>query len=623
MKTKKLTIIAASYLISSLLLSSSLFFYQPLASQGASGYDVYIVKAITDNKILPTDAASSITSIGTDINITAAPGEYEPASFVVRALQSQGVTGMQANATALTSGSNTIPASAVDIRYVKAWYQAGDDIYISNASQKTLTPELLLKDPNLVKVDLSAKTNSLKNPDGSYTNISNPTANLDSIKPQDAATLQPVDISANQNQQYWITVLVPSSTPAGTYQGNINLTASNAASTSVPIKVTVLPFALEKSALQYSIYYTGFISSGDYAVLGPSYKTRQQYLNDLKDMKAHGIDYPTSYQIYEDQFKEEIELRKQAGLPADGPFYSVGVTNDPGRWDPLTDPGELASEVKNWINILKPYGYNDFYFYGIDETDAATTLLEQPAWREIHQAGGKVFVADDQNVFSSTGGLLDLAVEKGDLTTQKAALWHGAGHKIFSYSNPQCGEEKPETYRRNYGLLLWKNNYDGAMDFAYQYGQGSMWNDFDNTDFRDEDFAYPTVNGAIDTIEWEGFREGVDDTRYLATLQKAIANSTNTSLKTEAQNWLNSLNVSNDLYTTRAIMIDYTTRLTNSTPTYKAEDVNSDGQVNTQDIQAATNQILGTQSWQRADVNADGKYDVKDLQRIANVILGV
>ncbi len=58
-------------------------------------------------------------------------------------------------------------------------------------------------------------------------------------------------------------------------------------------------------------------------------------------------------------------------------------------------------------------------------------------------------------------------------------------------------------------------------------------------------------------------------------------------------------------------------------PTYKPEDVNQDGTVNTQDLQAAANQILGTQSWQRADVNADGKYDVKDLQKIANTILGV
>ncbi len=58
-------------------------------------------------------------------------------------------------------------------------------------------------------------------------------------------------------------------------------------------------------------------------------------------------------------------------------------------------------------------------------------------------------------------------------------------------------------------------------------------------------------------------------------------------------------------------------------PTYKAEDINQDGTVNTQDLQACANQIFGTQSWSRADVNNDGKYDVKDLQRIANVILGV
>ena len=59
------------------------------------------------------------------------------------------------------------------------------------------------------------------------------------------------------------------------------------------------------------------------------------------------------------------------------------------------------------------------------------------------------------------------------------------------------------------------------------------------------------------------------------------------------------------------------------TSVLKPEDVNSDGQVNTQDLQACANQILGTQSWPRADVNNDGKFDVKDLQRIANVILGV
>ena len=35
-------------------------------------------------------------------------------------------------------------------------------------------------------------------------------------------------------------------------------------------------------------------------------------------------------------------------------------------------------------------------------------------------------------------------------------------------------------------------------------------------------FAYGTYDGVIDTLQWEGFREGVDDIRY-ATLMKTLA----------------------------------------------------------------------------------------------------
>ena len=45
---------------------------------------------------------------------------------------------------------------------------------------------------------------------------------------------------------------------------------------------------------------------------------------------------------------------------------------------------------------------------------------------------------------------------------------------------------------------------------------------YDRT-YRDHVFAYPTLNGVIDTIQWEGFREAVDDVRYLTTLCARIA----------------------------------------------------------------------------------------------------
>ena len=46
---------------------------------------IYVVPAITDLKILPTSSISS-DYVSDEISITASPGEYEPASFVIQAL---------------------------------------------------------------------------------------------------------------------------------------------------------------------------------------------------------------------------------------------------------------------------------------------------------------------------------------------------------------------------------------------------------------------------------------------------------------------------------------------------------------------------------------------------------
>ena len=63
------------------------------------------------------------------------------------------------------------------------------------------------------------------------------------------------------------------------------------------------------------------------------------------------------------------------------------------------------------------------------------------------------------------------------------------------------------------------------MNYAYQHAFGHIWNDFDSTKFRDHVFAYPTTDGVIDTIQWEGFREAVDDIRYLTILLEKCSNN--------------------------------------------------------------------------------------------------
>jgi hypothetical protein len=52
-------------------------------------------------------------------------------------------------------------------------------------------------------------------------------------------------------------------------------------------------------------------------------------------------------------------------------------------------------------------------------------------------------------------------------------------------------------------------------------------------------------------------------------------------------------------------------------------DVNKDGKVNIQDVQACVKHILGKQDWgERADVNGDGNVDEEDVKEIVKIILG-
>jgi hypothetical protein len=103
-------------------------------------------------------------------------------------------------------------------------------------------------------------------------------------------------------------------------------------------------------------------------------------------------------------------------------------------------------------------------------------------------------------------------------TRASIASLQSGGTRVFLYSQPQIGIEDPAVYRLNYGLNAWAFGFDGVMNYAYQHALGSIWNDFDHPQFRDHVFAYPTSDGVVDTIAWEGFREGVDDVRYLSTL---------------------------------------------------------------------------------------------------------
>jgi len=148
---------------------------------------------------------------------------------------------------------------------------------------------------------------------------------------------------------------------------------------------------------------------------------------------------------------------------------------------------------------------------------------------------------------------------------------HRNGSRIFTYFDPQGGQPFPEYHRRHRGMGLWKARLDGTMTWAYLH----IW----TRTIRPEDpvikdngvglspnsFVLRGPAGPLGTLSWEGYREGYDDARYLATLEDAIAkakgNGKKSDLVAETERWLDNITVDADLDAWRLEMANRTEAL--------------------------------------------------------------
>ena len=558
---------------------------------GATVGDVvhYVVNPLSSKLILPQDELIP-GKVLDGLKIVAAPGEYEPASFVTQTIVD--VSELEVIVSDLriegaTQSEAVIPAGAVDVRVVKAWFQSGTAKISMEQDRKRriLTPELLLYDDSLVRVDPATQRNFLRvyDADGSAREV--PISEVDDpygasvgashipvdvLPVRDADALLPVDIPSGTNKQFWLTVHVPAEAAPGVYAGQVALVGRRAGAREelvrIPIEVHVLPFRLSPPTLVYSIYYRGRLDPTGKGSISSDLKSEQQFRAEAANLVAHGVTRPTLYQPLDDEelLLKALAIWREAGMETDDLYYVELKTGS------YTRPEQLAAlqdRIRRVIDVARRAGYSEVYAYGLDEARGDKLVSQRPAWQAVHEAGGKVFVAGYEDAFQLVGDLLDILVWNGTLSVEAAAQWHSAGRRIYSYSNPQGGVEDPQVYRRNYGLLLWKAGYDGAMTYAYQSAHGNTWNDFDHDTYRDHNFTYATVDGVIDTIQWEGFREAVDDVRYAATLQRYIeeaqasGDADRAALAREAQAFLDRLDPSQDLDALRGEIIEWILRI--------------------------------------------------------------
>ncbi len=103
---------------------------------------------------------------------------------------------------------------------------------------------------------------------------------------------------------------------------------------------------------------------------------------------------------------------------------------------------------------------------------------------------------------------------------ERIARWKGMDDVwVGFYACQHTGSENPSFMRRQHGLLGYMNGLN--MTFNYEFAIGP-WNDRSYDLYKPMVIAYRNYGGFVDTLQWEGYREGIDDIRYATKLQQEI-----------------------------------------------------------------------------------------------------
>lgn len=496
-------------------------------------------------------------------------GLYVPLSFAIRA--GRELKDLTFAASDLRSRSSTLSSSAIDLRVVAPWFRPF-------GGKPRLMNELLLHDPEFAVPLPEQQKNTYKDP--KYGN--------------DADKLLPLTIPAGTNRQFYLTVRIPDKAAAGVYRGTVTGRSSDGRTLSWSLALEVLPFDLEPTPYAYSAYYRiyerddeqkkkeGIASPHSFQI----YRTVSQMDAELSNMAEHGMN---TLNLYEgspvkrnggwdfSELNRRLAMAKSAGLTR-SPFvwlgHSVFFIPDPRPGAPHTWD-EVISAINDQVPAVNEFcrkkGYPLPALYGHDEASGDALMQLKKGYEAVNRAGGLVAVACYANYFSEIGTALSLPIVYGGAQTligeRSVRASQKAGYECWIYNCPATNlPATPSVYRRRYGLALWRNGEQGAAPWEY-CGVSSYEFNYANPIYA---FAFPTWSGKpIDTVIYEAFREGIYDTRYMATLQKylRLARNQPQCKPTVAQvdRWLAAFSVNEDLQLVRRTMVDFIMRLRRET----------------------------------------------------------
>ncbi len=356
----------------------------------------------------------------------------------------------------------------------------------------------------------------------------------------------PQSLDKGRNLRIWLTAHVPENAVPGDYKGTVEVTLDGKIQ-QVPVSLKVLPIKLYKNPKYvFGLYYrpaANFFSSAPDAYSLKWWQGR--YDAELDDMKntgfnmlmngiglhlqhanktvaklaAHGINREAPVAI-----PARALYKKHMGEPLIHHFTNL-------KMPPDAYFTEFQEHIRAIIKLSQGQNWPEMLFYVADEPNSAD-LSRQFLLRllkAVRAEGGKTLLAAELSkpVFEELYPYVDVwsthdfSLPPDELAALKQRYPH---MRFWVYPNTAAASNDhvvPVAARMTFGFGLWMSGFEGLMPWIYQHTEGDQWNNLDGS--TADCMSKTGDNGApIAVTNWVAFREGIDDGRYIYTLERLI-----------------------------------------------------------------------------------------------------
>ncbi len=368
-------------------------------------------------------------------------------------------------------------------------------------------------------------------------------------------TLEPVsslDIPFHKVRPYWITVHVPYLQPAGIYHGSIEFSEDGREhdGASIPLTVEVVPIRLEEPATLY-----GTLCVNALANLGKQKRVdrllrqadlifRDQREHSMNTMSLRSVpDYSeTDDHPYLPDLEAAMNLQEKYRFPAPLVYCfgqllntdKIGRSNNYRKYKaPIEVP--IASKVTAYYTRrFIERGLPAPIFIPVEEPSVTLGVgrhdppeirskIAAQLVRAVHAAGGATALTCTQESVHAIGEHVDYWIAAfRRFTPELYRAADKADSKLCIYANATMMGQGTYFSRFMFGYFVWANDIKGMLPWTYPLtpkrfprnvgnrGEGPM---------NVSEGFLGTDGKPIPTIQWELSREGIDDAKYMVTIQ--------------------------------------------------------------------------------------------------------